>query len=133
MIFALAIFSLLLTSEEPATSAESLQCVAGPLERVYGGTDWLVYGCTDDATIVVVSAAGSPAAPFYFVLSPGETGYRLHGEGNGNQDRTRAAYEALSALTASDISELITATIGTDVESRAPTELGTETDVDPRQ
>ena len=75
--------------------------------KTYGETQWLVYSCDDNRSLVIVSAPGNPALPFYFVFSPHENGYQLSGEGTGRTDSTKAAFDELKALSATDIAALI--------------------------
>ena len=85
----------------------NLNCKIGPIEKTYGGTKWNVYGCDDRKSVVIVTAPGNPAMPFYFFFVPNADGYQLHGEGNGNKAVTDAAYKDLTALTAPDIAALV--------------------------
>ena len=84
----------------------SLKCDRGPVRKSFGGTPWLVYGCDDRATIIIVSAPGSIAMPFYFAISPDKTGFRIVGEGTGSKAATDAAYREISALSPTDITTL---------------------------
>jgi len=84
-----------------------LRCEVGPVPKTFGNTAWLVYGCADNRSLIVLPAPGNPARPFYFLLTPGENGYRLVGEGTGRQSVTRAAFAALKALTDEDIAALL--------------------------
>ncbi len=84
-----------------------LNCMTGPLTKTFGSTDWLVYSCDNNRTVIFVTAPGSRASPFYFRLSPDKDGYHLTGEGTGNQEATDAAYEDLSKLSEQDIAALI--------------------------
>ena len=101
---------ILLVTVNALSQEATLQCDIGPATREFGGYEWLIYSCSDNATIVVVSAPGNPAMPFYFSLSPDGDGYRLLGEGNGDQSVTQATSESLAALSLQDIAELIEAT-----------------------
>jgi len=92
---------------EDASTPEPLKCDTGPVARTYGKTQWLVYSCDDQRSVVIVSAPGSPAAPFYFIFFPSEGGYRLRGEGTGRKDATSAAFTDLRALSGQDIAVLI--------------------------
>lgn len=94
-------------SEEPISKPSSLKCDIGPVKKTYGMTQWLVYSCDDRRSIVVVSAPGNPAMPFFFTLSPTGDGYRLHGEGTGRKEATSAAFEELEALSEEDIITLV--------------------------
>jgi hypothetical protein len=91
----------------PQGSSDSLKCEAGPVSKIFGGTKWLVYGCADGRSVVVVSAPGNPATPFYFMLSPGQRGYEVVGEGAGQKEATAAAYAELKALTESQVKALV--------------------------
>ena len=85
----------------------SLQCEGGPLHKNYGGTPWLVYSCSDSKTLVVVSDAGNPASPFYFVFFPKDGQYGMSGEGNGSKSASAAAFEDLKKLSTTDILEML--------------------------
>ena len=102
--FVVAMACLALTTV--AVANQNLNCKIGPTEKSFGGTKWLVYGCDDKASVVVVTAPGNPAMPFYFFFQRDGGGYHLHGEGTGDKKFTDAAYRDLSALTDSDIAAL---------------------------
>lgn len=87
--------------------APTLQCDVGPTTKVYGGVQWLVYSCNDNKSVVFVSDRGSPASPFYFILTPEGSRYRLRGEGNGSRAATDAAMKELRVLSSKDIARLI--------------------------
>lgn len=91
-------------------AAPELDCSTGPVAKTYGGSDWWVYSCSDGLSVVVLSAQGSPAAPFYFMLQPTAGEIRLTGEGTGAKSATQPAYEALVQLSASDIAALVVET-----------------------
>jgi hypothetical protein len=92
---------------QPASDKPTLQCEIGPVKKSFGGNPWLVYSCSDGTTLVVVSAAQSPANPFYFVFYPKDGSYGLSGEGTGAKQATDAAFEDLKKLPTNDISALI--------------------------
>lgn len=103
----------LLFSEQVSRAAGSpsgLNCKAGPVKKTFGKTQWLVYGCDDKHTLIVVAAPGNRAFPFYFVLSPAKGGYHLTGEGTGDKAETDAAYRDLSTLSDRDIAALLAGT-----------------------
>jgi|SRR5580658_6490371 len=91
--------------DEP--KAQQLKCDIGPVNKTYGKTQWLVYSCDDSRTLVIVTAPGNPAMPFYFMFSPNENGYQLSGEGTGQKDTTDAAFNELHGLSERDIATLI--------------------------
>lgn len=93
------------TAEQPA-----MACDVGPLLKTYGTTEWLVYSCKDARSVVVVAAPGNPAMPFFFLLSPEDDGIRLYGEGEGDKNATKPAFDELKAVTASDLARLISET-----------------------
>jgi hypothetical protein len=92
---------------EPAKGRKPLSCTVGPIKRLYGKTQWLVYSCDDSQSVVVVTDAGSPASPFYFFFVFDGKGHELHGEGTGDKAATDAAFAELKALTESDIADLV--------------------------
>ena len=98
----------------PITSAYSapkdnqpLKCTTGPITKRYGGTQWLVYSCDDNRSLVVVTAPGNPAMPSHFTLSLQGDEYQLSGEGSGNPNATASAVKDLRALSVQDIRLLI--------------------------
>ena len=110
MLTALLISTALAAEQTPESAPSSRVCEVGPITRSYGGSEWLVYSCDDEHTLVFVSAPGSPAMPFVFMSFPEGEGYRLYGEGNGSQDATRPAYEVLSQMTEADRNALLAET-----------------------
>jgi hypothetical protein len=93
--------------------AAPLQCDIGPIAKVFGSVPWLLYSCDDGKSLVVVSAPGSRAAPFYFMFYPEGTGYHLQGEGTGDKALTDAALAELKALSNTEIVALVGKTIAT--------------------
>jgi hypothetical protein len=89
------------------SSQAALDCSIGPANRSYGGVPWLVYACSDNATVVLVSAPGSPAAPFYFTFFRKNGRYSLGGEGTGARSVTDRAYSDLSALSEPEVKGLL--------------------------
>ena len=101
LIGALA-FSHCAIAEQP-----QLDCSTGPLTKTYGGTSWLVYACSDNSSLVMLASPGSPASPFYFMLTPQNGTRRLIGEGTGKKSATDSAYTDLANLSEEEISQLI--------------------------
>jgi len=93
-----------------ADAAAQLKCETGPVQRTFGSTPWLVYSCDDGYSVVVISAPGNPAMPFYFMFSRDGAGYHLEGEGTGRRESTAAAFEELKRLSASDVEALVAQT-----------------------
>jgi len=90
-----------------ALTQPALNCDVGPLGKTFGQTQWLVYSCNDPSTLIVVSAQGNPASPFYFSFSLEGSSYHLRGEGTGSKQASDAAYVELQALTTAAIRGLI--------------------------
>jgi hypothetical protein len=105
LLWTTALTLLPAASEEP--KAQQLKCDIGPVKKTYGKTQWLVYSCDDSRTLVIATAPGNPAMPFYFMLSPHENEYQLSGEGPGQKDATDAAFNELHELSERDIAILI--------------------------
>ena len=97
-------------AQQASSSAAPTKCDIGPVKRTFGGTKWLVYSCNDQISLVIVSAPGNPAMPFYFFLTPEGASYRLMGEGNGSKTASKAALDDLSKLTRAEIAALFAAT-----------------------
>lgn len=95
--------------------APTLDCSTGPVSKSYGATPWLVYACSDGKSIVAVTASGSPAGPFYFMLYPKDGKYAVVGEGTGPKNLTDRAYAELTRLTGQDVAELIASAKGKNV------------------
>jgi hypothetical protein len=94
------------TAEQPRPD---LQCRQGPVKKTYGGSSWLVYSCDDNRSIVIVSASGNAAMPFYFTFAYSGQGYRLTGEGAGTNE-SAAAFDELKTVSGEDIVDLIAQT-----------------------
>lgn len=110
-VFTIAVFAIALPSSSRSqnqTSSPQRQCDTGPTKKSFGGSPWLLYGCDDRKTVVLVSAPESPAFPFYFTFFPQGATYRLSGEGTGKKEATAAAYRELSALSPAQIASLVT-------------------------
>jgi len=93
-----------------ANEKQELKCDIGPLNKIYGKTNWLVYSCNDNATVVIVANPGSPAMPFVFTFFIKDGGYQLTGEGAGSKRFSDAAYSELKELSESGIKSLIAET-----------------------
>ncbi len=89
------------------TQPVPMTCNIGPLKKAYGGSDWGIYSCTDNKTVVLYSIAGTPAAEFYFMFFRDGEGLHLYGEGTGDKQATSRAQQELSKLTAEDVDALI--------------------------
>jgi len=111
MKFVVAIAALLMALPVSGAQAQQpMRCDVGPVHRAFGGTPWLVYSCEDGKSLAVITEAGNIAAPFYFILAWREDGYRIAGEGNGDENASTAAGRDLEALTAAQIEALIAET-----------------------
>ena len=76
-----------------------------------GGNDWLVYGCADGKSVVVVAGEPNPAAPFVFILTPHAKEVELHGEGTGAKTATQPAYDQLSKMSVDQLAGLYSKTL----------------------
>ncbi|MBM7123577.1 hypothetical protein [Dyella kyungheensis] len=106
----LAAAALLPISAQASSAAPKLKCVTGPVAKQYGKTPWLVYGCEDGKSVLIVSAPANKAVRFSFTFIADEDGYALHGEGQGDKKVTDAAYQDLNAMSESDIAALVSET-----------------------
>ncbi|WP_461518071.1 hypothetical protein [Porticoccus sp.] len=104
-----AVFGAWASEISDTAKPQSLECKAGPLLNTYGETEWLVYACNDSRSVIFVTADGSPAMPFVFMVYVNKDGERkMHGEGTGDKKYTALAFEEIKTLSASDISSLVT-------------------------
>src|SRR5262249_61504358 len=99
-----------------AEDEDSFRCNIGPVAKTYGREQWLVYSCNDDKTVLIVSAPGNPATPYYFTLLTTDAGHRLFGDGRGKKEATTAALEQLKSLSEEAIANVIKET----KEAKAP-------------
>ncbi|HEU4961906.1 MAG TPA: hypothetical protein VFT56_16080 [Sphingomonas sp.] len=99
-------------SPQNTSTPAPMKCEVGPAHRTLGGTQWIVYSCDDQASMVVVSAQGNPASPFYFFLKPAGGAYSVSGEGNGNKEASDAAGDALAKMTPAEFAALLAETKG---------------------
>jgi hypothetical protein len=106
----LTVGSAQVAAQQTPFISQPLKCETGPIHRTFGGTEWMVYSCNDQASMVVASAPGNPALPFYFFLKPEAGTYQISGEGAGDQRASRAAGDNLSTLTPADFASLLAAT-----------------------
>jgi hypothetical protein len=98
-------------SGEPQLAAspapKKLSCMAGPIERRFGGVPWHVFGRDDQQSIVVVSTPQGLDGSFYFVVNSISGTTSVMGEGTGSVKVTDAANAELRKLSANDINGLI--------------------------
>lgn len=88
-------------------------CEIGPLIKQYGGTEWYVYSCSDERSLVVVASPANPAAkPFAFIVSEEKGVQQLNGGGE-RKGTVEATYNELKALKSAQI-----ATLAADAKSR---------------
>ena len=93
------LFFLLLGMEAHAPSPKpALACEKGGFVRQFGKSNWLVYGCSDGRSLVVISDKLNPAAPFVFIISQENGSYHIYGEGNGEKSASDAALKELQGI-----------------------------------
>ena len=94
--------------EAQGPSEPRIICDRGPFgTRTFGGTQWDVYGCSDNRSVAVVTAQGNPGMPFYFLFAESKGQFRLSGEGMGRPEFTQKAYADLVRLSQQDIQALV--------------------------
>ncbi|UCH49965.1 MAG: hypothetical protein JSU95_09535 [Betaproteobacteria bacterium] len=106
-VLLLTIFVSVPASGDEPVSGAPLKCEVGPIEKTYGKTQWLVYGCDDERSVVIVAAPLSPARPFVFRFLAQGDGYLLQSKGSGDRDYTTAAFGELKMMTLEDIEALV--------------------------
>jgi hypothetical protein len=98
--------------EEPAEKGASKSCTIGPTEKIFGKAKWLLYGCNDATTAVIVSAEGNAASPFYFIVFRDADNYRIYGEGTGSKTASAAALKDLEAMSGTALAGLLSEAAG---------------------
>ena len=83
-----------------------VSCTAGPVTKIFGGTSWLVYGCADGRSVLVVSDRDS-ADLKYIMLSPTRSGVHVVSEGWGEGPGGNAAFATFKAMSAKDLGALV--------------------------
>jgi hypothetical protein len=107
-VLALSVFVIsCCAAQESVGQPKPMQCNVGPLTKTFGSTPWRLYSCSDGKSLVVVTAQGSPAAPFYFMFQATSNGHHLVGEGTGNKSETDKAYLELRQLPEQKILALV--------------------------
>ncbi|MGH8290209.1 MAG: hypothetical protein ACREV7_14485 [Steroidobacteraceae bacterium] len=106
LIFAMAGLGAQAYAVAQSPAPPDLNCRLGPLQRTFAKVPWHVYGCDDRHSMVIVTAPGNPAMPFYFLFVWTGHGYVLHGEGTGNKAVTDSALSELKAFSEADITRL---------------------------
>lgn len=94
-------------AEEPTQEGASKSCTIGPTKKIFGKTNWLLYGCNDVTTAVIVSAEGNPASPFFFIVFREADNYRIYGEGTGSKIASAAALKDLEAMSGAALAGLV--------------------------
>lgn len=94
-------------SELASAEQIPMTCKTGPIKKEYGHSQWLVYSCSDNKTIVIVSDTGNPASPFYFTFYIKNGKYQLSGEGTGSKTTSDTAFKELSTFDERDLKALI--------------------------
>lgn len=84
-----------------------LTCETGPVHRDFGGHDWVVYSCSDSASLIVMAPPGTEAGNSYIFLRGDVSGYEISAEAEGERAITDAAHAELSAMTTAEIAALL--------------------------
>lgn len=102
------LISLTLGGSSPEPAAEPRYSNATSVRRQCSwGGDWVVYGCVDGRSVIVVASLPNPAALFVFIITPDDSGgIELHGEGTGAKSATKPAYDVLGTMSGSDLAVL---------------------------
>ena len=116
LVLAAALLPVLLVAAADAhaqgPSQPRLVCDRGPVTtKTFGGTPWQIYGCNDSRSVAIVTAPGSPALPFYFLLAWVNGVYTVSGEGTGKRELTAKAYDEISKLSRQQIDALVNETL----------------------
>lgn len=91
----------------------AIACTTGPVTKAYGGMSWLVYGCADARSVLVVRDGDSQSSE-YIMLSPARKGVRVVSEGWGEEGNGNPVFAKFKAMSASDLRALLAETRGAD-------------------
>jgi len=83
----------------------ALSCDIGPTTKEFAKAQWLMYGCDDRKSAIIVSGAPD-AGPFYVMIFSKSGQYRIHGEG-GSSSVQAAALRELRALSPKQLDVLV--------------------------
>ena len=106
-IAGLAVANVYEVASEVPLKAPEHACSKGLANKRFGTTEWTVFACDDDRTLVIVAAEGNPADPFYFTVFPQGSDYHVFGEGTGNRQASDAAFAEIEQLSFLQIRALI--------------------------
>ena len=106
-----------LAAAEPVMQASIMRCDGGPITKTFGKADWRVFACTDGSLMLSPAPVNGASHPFTY--RPNEAGDPFSGD-RFRDDRAKAAYKELKALTTEQYDALIR-------EVRASSNHGTET------
>lgn len=84
-----------------------LTCDVGPLYRFFGGNSWIVYSCSDQASMIVMAPPETAAGNSYLVLKADVAGYEIFAESDGDREITEAARKELSEMTMGELAGLL--------------------------
>jgi hypothetical protein len=106
-IASLALALLPVATPVLADNAEpALTCKTGPVTQTYGGQPWLVFSCSDEKTVIVVSAPGNPVGSQYYVLRPDGDRVSAMGEGSGHSEISDKAFAELARFSSAELAVL---------------------------
>ena len=94
-------------SHQEAPPPQPVRCENRADHETFGATEWIIYSCDDEVSLVVISAQGNPASPFVFHLRRGPQSYQVVGEGNGDEGAGDAAGADLAELSSAEIAALL--------------------------
>jgi len=107
--FAMLVMASQISAAGSSGNPDKLACEAGPLTRTYGGVSWLVYGCADKRSILVVSNH-DPRSSEYIMLAPLRNGVQVVSEGWSEEDAGNAAFAELKRMSARQLGQLVAET-----------------------
>jgi len=86
---------------------EALDCTLGEFSKVYGGLQWQVRGCSDGQSVIVMTVAGNPADPYFFLLRPAGDKVAVAAQGSGDASAAAPARAELERMLARDLLILV--------------------------
>lgn len=109
MKWMIAMLAALSMSSVANAGGSSLACEVGPVQRQFGQSQWNVYACTDEKSVVVVPIAATNGEFGYFFLTPAGQEIVVTGEGWGEDASFQPSFQQLKELDSRDLADLVKA------------------------
>lgn len=94
-------------ADDNASDEKRMVCETGPLVRAFGGHDWVVYACNDDASMIIMAPPETEAGRSFLFLGAGADGYDIAAEADGDRAITQAARDEIASMSTRELAGLL--------------------------